>query len=105
VYGGLYRLLHAQPTPFSGRPIVLVLTGMGATLFAAIVYRVTRSHSASVLCEVSSFCILIRVAGTEPIHPASMLVVLLGLLLYGLASNSIGPRHAGSGGVRDEQQL
>jgi hypothetical protein len=93
-YGAFYSLLHTDPTPFSGRLIVLVLTGIGAGLFAATVYRVTHSLAAALLCEVASFCTLVRVAGNEPTHPASLIIVLIALLLYCLASNSLEPRPA-----------
>ncbi len=93
-YGALFKVLGTDPTPFSGRMIVLVLTGLAAGLSAATVYRVTRSLAAAVLCEVASFAVLIQVAGNEPTHPASLILVLLALLVYCLASNSIRPRTA-----------
>ena len=92
VYGALFRVIGKDPTPFSGRLITLMLTGLAAAIFAATVYRVTRSLAASVLCEVGTFLTLMHVAGFEPLHPASLLVVLIALLLYCLTSNSIEPR-------------
>jgi len=91
-YGAFYSIIHADPTPFSGRLIVLILTGSAACLFAATVYRLTRSLAAAVLCEVTTFCSLIRVAGNEPTHPASLIIVLVALLLYCLTSNCLRPR-------------
>ncbi len=94
VFGALYRITGIDPTPFNGRILTLVLTGLAAGVFAAIVYRLTRSIAAAVLCEIASFLVLVKVAGSEPMHPASLILVLLGVVLYCLASNSLAPRNA-----------
>jgi hypothetical protein len=84
--GVLFRLTGHDPTLTSGRIIVLVFTGLSAAMFGATVWRVTRSLSFSLLCEVSTYIVLIRVAGTEPMHPGSMIVLVLSVLTYAVAS-------------------
>jgi len=43
VTGGIFRLTGQDPTPFTGRLVVLVFTILSVMLFAASVWKVTRS--------------------------------------------------------------
>lgn len=87
--GLLFRLTGHDPTHTGGRFIVLGFTGLSAGFFAAAVWRVTRSLPFSLLCEVGTYIVLIRVAGTEPMHPGSMIVLGLSVLAYAVASYSM----------------
>ena len=60
--------------------------------FAAAVWHVTRNLLFSILCQVTTFCVLILVAGHEPISPGSTIVLLLSILVYALASYSVEQR-------------
>jgi hypothetical protein len=93
--GLIYRLIGQDPTLTSGRVIVLLLTTLSAAVFAAAVWRVTRSLSMTVVCEIAAFCILIRATGNEPGHPGSVIVLLLAIGMYSLAGYSLDarPRH------------
>ncbi len=83
--GVIYRAIGQHPTLFTGRLIVAVLTMLSAVGFAAAVWKLTRSVVLGVLCEVSAFVILISAAGSEPLHPGSMIVFLLSIMAYGFA--------------------
>lgn len=99
--GGLYRLSGQDPTLTSGRIIVLAFTAASAVVFAMAVWRVTRSLGASVLCEVATFSVLIPFAGGEPLHPGSLIVLLLALLCYAVAGYSVDqhPRYLAAAGA------
>ena len=82
---GIFRLTGLDPTPFDGRMIVMALTALSAGVFAAAAWRhVTRSWTALVLCEISTFLVLVSVAGHEPMHPGSLVVLLVAILCYAL---------------------
>jgi len=86
VVGGIFRLTGQSPTQFTGRIVVVVFTTLSVMLFAAAVWRVTRSITVSVLCEVATFLVLLPVAGLQPLHPGSLIVLLLAVICYSLAS-------------------
>ncbi len=90
--GAIYRLTGQAPTLFNGRMLVLAFTGVSAGIFAAAVWRATRSLLFGALTEVATFCVLIAVAGNEPLHPGSLVVLVLSVLLYALASFSVEQR-------------
>jgi hypothetical protein len=92
--GLIYRLTGHNPTPDSGRLLVLAFTTLSSGMFAAAVWRVTRSLLISILCQVTTFCGLILVAGKEPISPGSTIVLLLSILVYALASYSVKQRNS-----------
>ena len=94
VVGGIYRLTGQSPTPFTGRLIVLVFTVAAAAGFGATVWRVSRSVAFAVLCEVVTFGVLISVNGNEPLHPGSLIALLLAVLAYALASYAMDEREA-----------
>jgi hypothetical protein len=89
VMSTVFRLIHQQPTLENGRWIVLVVTSMTASLFAAAVWRVTKSLTGAVLCEVAAFIILIQVAGNEPLHPGSLSVLLVAVVAYEISSYAV----------------
>lgn len=97
--GALYRLTGQTPTLFNGRLIVLILTALASGVFAATVWRVTRSLAFSVLCEVVTFSLLMRVAWVEPMHPGSLIVLVVSVLMYSLASYAMHQRTAALVGV------
>ena len=80
--GGIYRLTGQSPTPFTGRLIVLVFARRGdaAGFGATELRRVSRSVAFAVLCEVVTFGVLISVNGNEPLHPGSLVALLLAVL-------------------------
>jgi hypothetical protein len=82
----LFKLTGHDPTLTNGRFIVLAYTAASAGIFAAAVWRVTRSLPFSLLTEVATYAVLIRVAGTEPMHPGSLIVLVLAILAYAVAS-------------------
>jgi hypothetical protein len=84
--GAIFRLTGQSPTPFTARILVLVFTALSVMLFGAAVWRVTRSVTTSVLCEVATFIVVIQVAGLQPLHPGSLIVLLLAVMSYCLAS-------------------
>lgn len=86
VSGGIFRLIGQTPTQFRARILMLVFTVLSVSLFAAAVWKVTRSVTTSVLCEVASFLVLIPVVGKQPLHPGSFIVLLLAVMIYFLAS-------------------
>jgi hypothetical protein len=88
--GLIYRLTGQEPTLQNGRLLALAFTAVSAGVFAAAVWRVTRSLPASVLCEVGAFVILIRVP--SPMHPALLIVLILAVLAYALSSYAVEPR-------------
>src|SRR4029079_16761112 len=75
-HGAIYKLTGQSPTPFTGRLIVLALTALAAAMFAATVWRATRSLAFTLLGQLATFCVLITVAGREPMHPGSLIVLL-----------------------------
>jgi hypothetical protein len=87
--GLIYRLTGQNPTPFSGRLLVLGFTATSSALFAGAVWRVTRNLPVSILCQVTTFCGLIYVAGAEPISPGSTIGLLLSILVFALATYSV----------------
>ena len=90
----LYRVIHQEPSLENGRLIVLALTAGSAALFGASVWRVTKNLPCSVLCEVGAFLVLIYQAGDEPMHPGSLGVLLLAVVLYALSSYSVDRKNA-----------
>jgi hypothetical protein len=66
--------------------VVLVLTALAVIVFAATVWRITRSVTLSVLAEVATFIVLIEYAGRSPMHPGAMIALLLALLGYALVA-------------------
>ena len=92
--GLIYRLTDQNPTLVSGRLVVLVFTTLSSGIFAAAVWRVTRNLLFSTLCQVTTFCSLILVAGNEPISPGSTIVLLLSILVYALASFAVEQRNS-----------
>ncbi len=80
--GLIYRLTGQNPTLDSGRLLVLAFTTLSSGIFAAAVWHVTRNLLFSILCQVTTFCALILVAGREPISPGSTIVLLLSILVY-----------------------
>jgi hypothetical protein len=90
--GSIFRLIGQDPSPLNGRIVVLSLTVISAGIFAAAVWRVTRSVLFGVVAEVATFCTLITVAGNEPLHPGSVIVLMLSVLVYALASYAVEPR-------------
>jgi hypothetical protein len=91
--GLIFRITGLGPTPFTGRLLVLAFTALSSGLFAATVWRVTRNLPCSILCQVTTFCTLILVAGSEPISPGSTIVLLLSILVYALGSYSVHQRN------------
>ncbi len=90
--GFIYKVTGQSPTPFNGRLIALGITGLSAALFAATVWRVTRSLAFTLLAELVTFCLLVGVAGNQPTHPGPLIVLLVAVLLYGLAGYALDPR-------------
>jgi hypothetical protein len=90
--GLIYRLTGHSPTLFTGRLLVLAFTALSSAMFAAAVWHVTRNLLFSILCQVTTFCVLILVAGNEPISPGSTIVLLLSILVFALASYSVKQR-------------
>jgi hypothetical protein len=90
--GLIYRLTGHSPTLFSGRLLVLAFTALSSAIFAAAVWHLTRNLLFSILCQVTTFCVLILVAGKEPISPGSTIVLLLSILVFALASYSVKQR-------------
>jgi 4-amino-4-deoxy-L-arabinose transferase-like glycosyltransferase len=84
--GAIYRVTGQSPSLFTGRLIALSLTALSVGVFAATVWKVTRSLAWSLFCETVTFVVLIKVAGNEPMHPGILVVLLVSLLLYALAS-------------------
>ena len=82
----LFRLTGHDPTLTSGRLIVLSFTGLSSGICAAAVWRVTRSLPFALLVQVGVYIVLIPVAGTEPMHPGSLIVLGLSVLAYAFAS-------------------
>jgi hypothetical protein len=89
--GLIYRLTGQEPTLQNGRLLALAFTAVSAGVFAAAVWRVTRSLPAGVLCEVGAFVILIL--SVSPMHPALLIVLILAVLSYALSSYAVEPRH------------
>jgi hypothetical protein len=85
----IYRLSAQSPTPTTGRLLVLGFTVASSALFAGAVWRVTRDLLMSIVCQVVTFCILISVAGAEPISPGSTIALLLSVLVFALAGYSV----------------
>ena len=86
VAGLLFKLTGHDPILTTGRLIVMMFTGLSAAFFGATVWHVTRSLVFGVLCEVATYMVLVRVAGTEPMHPGTMIVLALSVLTYAIAS-------------------
>jgi hypothetical protein len=86
VIGALFRLTGQSPTQFTGRLVVLVFTTLSVIFFGAAVWKVTRSVMIGILCEVATFVVLIPFAGLQPLHPGSLIVLLLAVICYCLAS-------------------
>ncbi len=89
--GLIYRLTGQVPTLQNGRLLALAFTAVSVSVFAAAVWRVTKSLPASVLCEVGAFVILIL--SVSPMHPALLIVFILAVLTYALSSYAVEPRH------------
>ncbi len=90
--GLLYRITGQEPTLFNGRIIALLLTTGASAFFALAVHRVSGSRLFAALCQVASFCLLALVLGNEPLHAGQLLVLLLSVLAYALASYVMQPR-------------
>jgi 4-amino-4-deoxy-L-arabinose transferase-like glycosyltransferase len=88
----VYRLIGHSPDAFTGRLIVLCITAVSVGMFAATVWRATRSLAFSVLCEIVTFGVLIVVAGAEAMHPGTLLVLLLSVLTFALVSYAQEPK-------------
>jgi hypothetical protein len=91
VAGFIFKVI-GDPTPEKGRFVVLVITALTVMVFAATVWRVTRSVTLSVLCEVATFLVLIPYAGSSPMHPGSMIALLVAVLGYALVAHAMDPR-------------
>ncbi len=87
--GLIFRLTAQNPTPTTGRLLVLGFTVASSVFFAGAVWRVTRGFLMSILCQVVTFVALISVAGAEPISPGSTIALLLSILVFALASYSV----------------
>jgi hypothetical protein len=93
-YGPFYYLLIAplywitgkDPTLDSGRLVVLLFTTTSASLFAAAVWRVSKSLPWTIFCQVGTFLLLIAVNPAEPMHPGSLIALLLAVLTLALAT-------------------
>lgn len=85
VMGLFFKITGMHPTPFNGRLIVLALTSLSACIFGATVFRVSRSVSFGILAQFATFLALMRVAGNEPMHPASLILLLVSIEAYALA--------------------
>jgi hypothetical protein len=92
VMGLVYKLTGMSPNLFNGRLIVLVLTTLTACIFAATVFRVSRSLLFAALCQFTTFVVLMKVAGNEPMHPASLIMLVLSIEAYALASFAMDDR-------------
>jgi hypothetical protein len=92
--GVIYRTLGQSPTLFTARLIVAALTMLSVIGFAAAVWKVTRSIVLGVLCEVATFVVLVHFAGYEPLHPGSMIVLLVAVMAYGFAGYAMERRTA-----------
>ena len=87
LYTGLiYRVLGQSPTLFTARLIVVVITMLSVIAFAAAVWKVTRSIVLGVLCEVTVLVALTPIVGSQPLHPGSMIVLLVAVMTYGFAA-------------------
>jgi hypothetical protein len=91
-YGSIFRLTGQSPTPFTGRLIVLVLTVLSSAFFAASAWRATKSVAFTLVGQLVTFSVLIRVAGNEPTHPGSLIALLLSILLYALVGYALEER-------------
>jgi hypothetical protein len=89
VAGLLFKLTGHDPTLTSGRFIVLGFTAISGGMFGAAVWRVSRSLPFALLCEVGTFAILVRVAGNEPMHPGTLIVVVLSVLAFAISSYAV----------------
>lgn len=87
----VYRLIGQEPNLTNARLIVLLYTALSALLFAAAAWRLTRSMALTMLCQITTFGVLIQKAGAQPLHPGSLVVLLLAVLSLVLASYSIAP--------------
>jgi 4-amino-4-deoxy-L-arabinose transferase-like glycosyltransferase len=85
VNGAIFKVF-GDPTQFRGRVVVLLITALTVIVFAATVWRVTRSVVLSVLCEVAAFVVLIPDAGLSPIHPGAFVTLLVAALGYELVA-------------------
>lgn len=92
--GAIYRVTGQTPTIFNGRLLTLALTTLSAGVFAATVWRVTRSLTFALLCELATFSLLIRLSPNVSTHPGSLIVLLVAVLIYGLASYALEQRAA-----------
>lgn len=90
--GTFHKILGTEPTPFLGRAITLAFTALAALLCALAVWRATSSIAFAVLCEVTTFVVLVRVAGNEPMHPGSLTVLLLAALTFVLVEYAVAER-------------
>ncbi len=89
VTGPIYWLAGEQPTLDNGRLIVLVFITISAALFAGTVWRITKSLPWTLLCQVGTFLILVTGNRPEPMHPGSLVMLLLAALSLSLASYSV----------------
>jgi len=92
VMAGLSHVLPGAPSPTVGRLTAMVFTALSAAMFGATVWRVTRSVAFGVLGEIVTFSVLIGVAGNEPMHPGALIVLVLSLVVFGLASYALEPK-------------
>jgi hypothetical protein len=89
----IYRVIGQQPSLENAAFIVLVITVATSMLFAAAVWRLTRSLACAILCEVASFLILIYYAGLELMHPGSLGVLLVAAVMFCLSSYAVTERN------------
>lgn len=82
----VYRIIGQEPTLTNARILVLGYTSLTAAMFAAAVWRLTRSLPFTVLAQAATFAVLMRKAGAQPLHPGSMVVLgLAGVTLLAVA--------------------
>ncbi len=90
--GLMYRLTGQEPTLFGARLLALAFTTAAAAMFAATVWRVTRSLAFTLLAEAVTFAMLIEVAGGVPSHPGPLIVLVVSILVFALASYALDQR-------------
>ena len=92
VVGLVYRLTGQTPSLFNGRLIALAMTTVSSIFLAATVWRVTRSLVFGALCQVVSYSILATVTSDQPLHPGQLIVLLLSVMSYTLATYAMTQR-------------
>src|SRR5262249_39833927 len=90
----VYKLTGQAPTLYNSRLYVLVVTAVSAGLFAASAYRVTGSKLFAALCQVATYCMLLRPVGSLALHPGPFIALLLSVLSSAPSSYACRPRPA-----------